>query len=494
MKMKARVLVIIFFAVLVGLVAVACQVKYVNVRYIASEGGVIQGEAEQTVEKGGGASAVTASASTGYYFTEWSDGITDATRTDGNITSDLTVTARFEKYVYEVSYNAGAGGSIEGSASQSVSYGEESLTVTAVADFGYRFVKWSDNVTTVERTDKITKALNVTAMFEKIEITFVYNYNNATDNCSAESVELKYETFDTTIALVVPEKEYFIFNGWFSDKEYTTQITDESGLILLGYEIFDSLSKNLYAKWTVIEEVTYKILMVYVTEIQCVLTTTNGTPVNVYYKMSDIEREVLLKVTENFSNHLNEIFDGLVTFEVDSYFTTQVVGVENFDIGYSYTLQKVYMLFADKLPELNNILDNYRSIIIVFNMNDYDNLLHDAGGSAIKKYACVYMEGLFGNIKRNNISFEELLSRPYTDWYWTPGMLGNILHEFTHTVEMAVEEKIPELYDSFHPTMAYYATTYNINGIPANDLYLLNKCFIDGKYVGIPYSFWKDDK
>ena len=55
---------------------------------------------------------------------------------------------------YTLKYAAGEGGGVTGETEQVVQEGEDGSTVTAVADFGYKFVKWSDGVTTAERTDR----------------------------------------------------------------------------------------------------------------------------------------------------------------------------------------------------------------------------------------------------------------------------------------------------------------------------------------------------
>jgi hypothetical protein len=59
---------------------------------------------------------------------------------------------------HTVSYVAGTGGSIEGSATQVVGDSSNATTVTAVASDGYRFVEWSDHNTNPSRRER-----NVTA-------------------------------------------------------------------------------------------------------------------------------------------------------------------------------------------------------------------------------------------------------------------------------------------------------------------------------------------
>ena len=67
-----------------------------------------------------------------------------------------------------VTYTAGIGGRIEGTTIQTIDKGGSTTEVTAVADAGYTFSKWSDGVTSPKRTDaNVTESKTVTAEFTK---------------------------------------------------------------------------------------------------------------------------------------------------------------------------------------------------------------------------------------------------------------------------------------------------------------------------------------
>ena len=69
---------------------------------------------------------------------------------------------------YTLNYSADSNGSISGSASQSIDVGANGVAVSAVANSGYHFVKWSDNSTSNPRTDiNVVSDLSVTATFAK---------------------------------------------------------------------------------------------------------------------------------------------------------------------------------------------------------------------------------------------------------------------------------------------------------------------------------------
>ena len=144
-----------------------------TVTYEAGEGGRIEGEAVQTIVKGESTTQVTAVADEGYEFVKWDDGNTQAARTDSNVQEDATYTAIFQKVEQPapaekvtVTYVAGEGGKITGTAVQTIDKGGSTAQVTAVANEGYTFSKWSDGVTTAQRTDtNVTASKTVTAQF-----------------------------------------------------------------------------------------------------------------------------------------------------------------------------------------------------------------------------------------------------------------------------------------------------------------------------------------
>src|SRR5512137_673071 len=80
--------------------------------------------------------------------------------------ANVDVTAEFALNTFTLKYAAGTGGTLTGNASQTVNYGADGTPVTAVADAGYHFVKWSDDSTANPRTDTNVMAnVDVTANF-----------------------------------------------------------------------------------------------------------------------------------------------------------------------------------------------------------------------------------------------------------------------------------------------------------------------------------------
>jgi hypothetical protein len=133
---------------------------------------------------------VTAVPATGYHFVQWSDGVLTATRTDTNVTANVSVTASFAINTYTLTYTAGANGTISGTSPQTVNFGASGTAVTAVANTGYHFVQWSDGVLTATRTDtNVTANVSVTASFAI----------NATAPSFKQTASVSADTASTTI-------------------------------------------------------------------------------------------------------------------------------------------------------------------------------------------------------------------------------------------------------------------------------------------------------
>lgn len=150
--------------------------KKYDLKFIASEGGSVSGKTEQSVAYDGTAETVTAVPDEGYRFVRWSNRTITEDLTVEKVRQDATYTAIFEKITYLVTTDADsdgdvvillatAGGNVSTSAAK-VSYGE-TLTITATAETGYKFVSWSDGNTDLTRTLTVTSPLRLTATFAK---------------------------------------------------------------------------------------------------------------------------------------------------------------------------------------------------------------------------------------------------------------------------------------------------------------------------------------
>ena len=83
-----------------------------------------------------------------------------------NVVVDHAISATFAINSYTLTYTAGVGGAIAGNSPQAVNHGGTGTQVTAVPDFGYYFVQWSDGVLSANRTDtNVQSDITVAASF-----------------------------------------------------------------------------------------------------------------------------------------------------------------------------------------------------------------------------------------------------------------------------------------------------------------------------------------
>lgn len=133
----------------------------------ASTGGTVSGSGTYNVV--GGSATIKATPNANYRFVKWSDGNTNAERTirvsesdiSANVTN-LSYTATFELITYTLTVNSNTGGTVSGGGTYTVG---SSVTISAKANKGYKFVKWSDGVTTATRQVTVTGNSTYTAIF-----------------------------------------------------------------------------------------------------------------------------------------------------------------------------------------------------------------------------------------------------------------------------------------------------------------------------------------
>lgn len=197
----------------------------VRVSYRAEEGGYIDGETEQAVEKFGTSVLVIAVADEGYDFVGWSDGVKSAARKDYDIAADFVVTAKFAKRSFSVYYQASAGGRVEGKAVQIVKWQEAAEPVTAEANVGYTFIGWSDGVTANPRRDvDIRGEMAVTALFEKQTFSVIYEAENGGQIVGEAKQTVKWG--ESSAMVTAKPKEGYEFSGWSDGVTEATRVDE----------------------------------------------------------------------------------------------------------------------------------------------------------------------------------------------------------------------------------------------------------------------------
>lgn len=112
-------------------------------------------------------------------------------------------------------YTAGEGGKVVGELQQSIKRGTDGTTVTAVADDGYYFVKWSDDVLTAERQDRaVQDNINVTAIFSKSKSYTITYLVEEGGTLEGEAMQTICEDDGGTKSVSVNIKDGYEFLGW----------------------------------------------------------------------------------------------------------------------------------------------------------------------------------------------------------------------------------------------------------------------------------------
>ena len=181
--------------------------------YTAGANGSVSGTTPQTVDHGSDGMSVEAVPDTNYHFVQWSDGSTDNPRTDANVMGNITVEAVFSINTYQLTYTAGANGSISGDSSQTVEHGSDGTSVEAVPNTGYHFVQWSDGSTENPRTDaSLMGDIAVEAVFSinTYQLTYTAGANGSVSGTTPQTVD---HGGDGTSVEAVPDSGY-VFSQW----------------------------------------------------------------------------------------------------------------------------------------------------------------------------------------------------------------------------------------------------------------------------------------
>lgn len=162
-----------------------------------AENGVITGAGEY---EHGTEVILTATPAEGYHFVQWSDGVTEATRTI-TVTDNITLSAEFDINVYPVAVSA-ENGVVTGAGEYE--HGTE-VILTATPNDGYEFVQWSDGVTDATRIIIVTEDIELVAEFRAISI--------GTDINDTQTQKMRIYTKKQTLYVEGIENEYYVFNA-----------------------------------------------------------------------------------------------------------------------------------------------------------------------------------------------------------------------------------------------------------------------------------------
>ncbi|TVY01148.1 InlB B-repeat-containing protein, partial [Cohnella terricola] len=187
--------------------------------YTAGSNGIIDGQLSQNVTYGANGGTVTAIPNPGYGFAGWSDGKAEATRTDLNVTSGLSVTANFAP-VYTVSFDSNGGSAVQ---DVNVIENRQVAAPTATRE-GHTFVGWYKDLASTTPFNFSTAITANTSLIAKWDInSYTLTYIAGT-NGSISGNQTQTVTYgsDGTEVTAVPNTG-FGFAGWNDGKTEATR-------------------------------------------------------------------------------------------------------------------------------------------------------------------------------------------------------------------------------------------------------------------------------
>lgn len=153
-------------------------------------------------------------------------------------------------YIVNYSVNNEEYGYIEGDLTQEIEQGENCSIVTAIANEGFKFIKWSDGLTSPSRTDKnILSSKNITAIFAKdVSFDFINNVSDVIIDSVASIDDNGYiqvavdDTLDSVTTLT-DKLDLLIEDSWTLTTEFQMNSVGNNGLFtILGVKQASSTS------------------------------------------------------------------------------------------------------------------------------------------------------------------------------------------------------------------------------------------------------------
>jgi len=172
--------------------------------YSAGAGGSLSGSTAQVVNHGSNGTAVTAVPNAIYHFTSWSDGVLSATRTDTNVSGNITVSANFAINQYTVTFDVLGGNPSPGT--QTLNYGSYVAEPAVPTKTNSIFLGWFTDILYINEwvfaSDTVTGNITLYAKWQTPFITVWKTDNTGTVVSGPNQVQLPLAsggTYDFTV-------------------------------------------------------------------------------------------------------------------------------------------------------------------------------------------------------------------------------------------------------------------------------------------------------
>ena len=188
-----------------------------TLNYAAGTGGTLTGDTAQVINHGENGTPVKAVPNTGYYFVDWSDGVTANPRTDTNITANINVAAHFAQITHNltVAVDPTAGGTTS-PAVGAHSYAEGAVVnLIATPASGYAFDHWSGACTgSGPCTVTMDADKTVTAHFAQITHDLTVAVDPTAGGTTSPAVGVHSYTEGAVVNLTAIPASGYTFDHW----------------------------------------------------------------------------------------------------------------------------------------------------------------------------------------------------------------------------------------------------------------------------------------
>lgn len=236
------------------------QRQWFTVTFTAGTGGSVSPTSAR-VQYGGEASS-TATASTGYTFSGWSDGTKTAKLTVTNVTANETYAASFGINTYVITYAKGTGIASVTPASETVEHGSNAKGSTAALVTGYNFDGWYNGDTRVSTAltygpTNVTGNMTLTAkgVLKTFAITGTAQYRD-TDSTGSFTSGTNGGTvtgsgtynYGSKATLTAAAKAGYTFQGWYDagGTQISTSATYEIASVTAAVTVYARFQKNWF--------------------------------------------------------------------------------------------------------------------------------------------------------------------------------------------------------------------------------------------------------
>lgn len=236
------------------------QRQWFTVTFTTGTGGSVSPTSAR-VQYGGEASS-TATASTGYTFSGWSDGTKTAKLTVTNVTANATYAASFGINTYVITYAKGTGIASVTPASETVEHGANAKGSTAALTTGYNFDGWYNGDTRVSTAltygpTNVTGNMTLTAkgVIKTFAVTGTAQYRD-TDSTGSFTSGTNGGTvtgsgtynYGSKATLTAAAKAGYTFQGWYDagGTQISTSETYEIASVTAAVTVYARFQKNWF--------------------------------------------------------------------------------------------------------------------------------------------------------------------------------------------------------------------------------------------------------